>query len=98
MTMKNIELIQHKDHKFLFIDNYLWMWDTPQEKKLQKKLAKEARGDVLVAGYGFGILTKFLLQNPKVTSVTTVEKYKEVIAKVGERDKIRGKKIGRAHV
>jgi spermidine synthase len=69
------------------------MWDTPQERELQKDLAKQASGDVLVAGYGFGILTKFLLKNPKVKSVTTVEKYKEVIEKMREFGLIYGKII-----
>lgn len=66
----------------MFIDDYLWMWDTPQERELQKQLADKAFGDVLVAGYGFGILIKFLTKNPKVKSITIVEKYKEVINKI----------------
>jgi spermidine synthase len=69
------------------------MWDTPQERKLQKKLADEAFGDVLVAGYGFGILQKYLSQNPRVKSITTVEKYKEVIEKVSKHSPIVGKII-----
>lgn len=90
---RKIEIVQYKGHKFMFINGYLWMWDTPQERRLQKELANKAFGDVLVAGYGFGILTKFLLKNPKVKSVTTVEKYKEVIEKMKSLDKIYGKII-----
>ncbi|MCX8194023.1 MAG: hypothetical protein N3G19_01535 [Candidatus Pacearchaeota archaeon] len=87
-----IEILEYKNHKFMFINSYLWMWDTQQERRLQKDLAKKAFGDVLIAGYGFGILTKFLLKNPKVKSVTTVEKYKEVIDKMKELEgKIYGK-------
>lgn len=77
----------------MFINDYLWMWDTPQETKLQKELAQKAFGDVLVAGYGLGILPKFLIKNPKVKSVTTIEKYKEVIEKMKEFNKIYGKII-----
>ncbi|MBI4016022.1 MAG: hypothetical protein HY362_04885 [Candidatus Aenigmarchaeota archaeon] len=78
-----IQIFHHKSHRFMFIDDYLWMWDTPQEIELQQDMAKRAFGNVLVAGYGFGILQKFLIKNPKVKSVTTVEKYKEVIEQIG---------------
>ena len=91
--MTKIKILQHKNHKFMFIDDYLWMWDVPQEKEIQEDLAKQASGDVLVAGYGFGILTKFLLKNSKVRSVTTVEKFKEVIEKMKEFGPIHGKII-----
>lgn len=88
-----IEILHHKKHKFMFIDDCLWMLDTPQEKDLQKELANKSFGNVLVAGYGFGILTEFLLKNPKVESVTTVEKHKEVIKKMKTFGKIYGKII-----
>lgn len=91
--MMKIEIVEVKNHKFLFLDNYLWMWDIPHEQELQRDIAKQAFGDVLVAGYGFGIVTKFLLENPKVTSVTTVEKYPEVIDKMKEFGPIYGKII-----
>lgn len=68
----------------MYLDDYLWMWDTPQEKELQQELASQAYGDVLVAGYGFGLLQKDLMKNPKVKSVTTVEKYQEVMDKIEE--------------
>ncbi|MBU4347707.1 hypothetical protein KJ586_03845 [Patescibacteria group bacterium] len=91
--MVNIEIVEVKNHKFLFLDDYLWMWDLPHEQELQRDIAKQAFGDVLVAGYGFGIVTKFLIENPKVTSVTTVEKYPEVIDKMKEFGPIYGKII-----
>ncbi len=91
--MVKIEILNHKKHKFMFINDRLWMWDTPEEKDAEKELADKSFGDVLVAGYGFGILTKFLLKNPKVKSVTTVEKYKEVIKKMKEFGKIYGKVV-----
>ncbi len=69
------------------------MWDTPQERDLQKKIAEKARGDVLVAGYGFGILTQFLSNNPRVDSITGVELHKEVIEKCKESGKICGNVI-----
>ena len=42
---------------------------------------------------GFGFVTKFLLENPKVKSVTTVEKYPEIIAKMSEFGPIYGEII-----
>ena len=50
-------------------------------------------GDVLVAGYGYGILPKFLIKNPKVKSVIVVEKYKKIIEKMKEDGKIYGEVI-----
>lgn len=91
--MNKVEILQHKGYRFMFLDDYLWMWDTPQEKDLQKNLAKKAFGNVLVVGCGFGILTKFVLKNPKVKSVVTIEKYKEVVEKMKELDSIPGKII-----
>lgn len=73
-----------KGHKLLFLDDYLWMWDFPHEQELQRDIAQQAYGDVLVAGYGFGVVTKFALENPRVRSVTTVEKYQEVLDAVEE--------------
>jgi 16S rRNA A1518/A1519 N6-dimethyltransferase RsmA/KsgA/DIM1 with predicted DNA glycosylase/AP lyase activity len=77
--MIQIEIFQHKGDRFMYMDDYLWMWDTQQEKELQKELADQAYGDVLIAGYGFGLLPEYLLKNPKVTSITTIEKYEHVI-------------------
>ena len=93
MPPVKIEILHHNNHKFMFLDGYLWMWDTPQETELQEDLAKKSFGDVLVAGYGLGILPKFLLTNQKVKSVTTIEVHKEVIKKMREFGKIYGKII-----
>ena len=55
------------------------MWDIPVERKAQKELADHASGNVLVAGYGLGLVQEYLLKNPKVTWVTTVEQNPKVI-------------------
>lgn len=89
--MVKVEILKHKNNKVMFINGDLWMWDTPRERVLQKRIADQAYGDVLVAGYGFGIVTRFLLKNPKVKSVTTIEKYKEVIDAVQKISKVHGK-------
>lgn len=91
--MKKIKILQQKNNSFLFINNDLWMWDTPRERELQNDLNKQAFRDVLVAGYGFGIVTNLLLKNPKVKSVTTVEKYKEILNAVKKIGQIKGEII-----
>lgn len=74
-----VEILKQKGHKFLWIDNYLWMWDLVPERKLQKDIADQAYGDVLVAGYGLGIVQKFLTENKKVNLIVTIEKNPDVI-------------------
>ena len=73
-----IEIIKQNGYNFLWINDYLWMWDIPIEQKIQKRIANEAYGDVLVAGYGLGIIQKYLLENKNVNSVVTIEKYFEI--------------------
>ena len=48
-----VELLKQKGHTFLWLDDYLWMWDIPIERKIQKSIANKAYGKVLVAGYVF---------------------------------------------
>ncbi len=33
-----VEIVQQKGHNFLWIGDYLWMWDTPVERRCQKEL------------------------------------------------------------
>ena len=56
------------------------MWDLPEEREAQKQIAEQAFGDVLVAGYGLGVVQELLIDNPNVISVTTVEISPEVLA------------------
>lgn len=74
-----VEIVSQKNHNFLWINDYLWMWDIPVERKYQKQLASKAWGDVLVAGYGLGMVQEYMAMNPHVTSITTIEKIPEVI-------------------
>ncbi len=88
-----VEILEQKGNKFLWIDNYLCMWDVLPEKKLQYKIATESSGDVLVAGYGLGIVQEYLMNNPNVNSVMTIEKFKEVIEANEKYDIIHGDHI-----
>ena len=77
--MPKVEILKQNGFNFLWIDNCLWMWDIPVEQRAQKQIANQAYGDVLVAGYGLGVVQRYLSKNPKVTSITTVEKLSAVI-------------------
>jgi len=68
-----VEVYKIGDDKFLYIDGKLWMWDTPEEREDQREIARRASGDVLVGGYGFGLVQRFLTSNRRVNSILTVE-------------------------
>ncbi len=74
-----VELLKQNGYSFLWIDGVLWMYDIPSEVEAQKYMANQAYGNTLVAGYGLGIVQKFLCENKSVSYVTTIEKYSEVI-------------------
>jgi len=79
MSNVKVEILTQKGHKFLWIDDYLWMWDIPTERKIQEELASLAHGNVLVAGYGLGLVQEYLKRNSKVESVLTIESHIDVI-------------------
>ena len=87
----NVEIKEQNGHKFLWINDELWMWDIPVERKLQKDIADAAYGEVLVAGYGLGLVQKYLLENKNVSLVVTVEKMPKVI---NECERVYGKLYG----
>lgn len=90
-----VEIIKQKGHNFLWINDYLWMWDIPVERKYQKKLAGKAYGDVLVLGYGLGIVQRCLSENPNVKSIRTIENTPQVI---DECKKVYGKIYGEIEI
>ncbi len=69
----SVKILQQEGHNFLWVDGECWMWDLPTEVEAQRKLAAQAYGDVLVAGYGLGIVQRHLLLNDEVDRVYTVE-------------------------
>ena len=74
-----VEILEQKGNYFLWIDDSLWMWDIESERKIQYDLAHQAYGDVLVAGYGLGLVQKYLCNNPNVKSITTVEISQQIL-------------------
>lgn len=63
----------------LIVGKHLMMSDAPYEAQSNRDLIEGARGKVLIAGLGMGMVLVPVLRNPKVTSVTVVEKSKHVI-------------------
>ena len=63
----------------LNVDGHMMMSDTRHEKKTNIGLVQAAHGDVFIAGLGIGMILIPILRNPKVTSVTVVEKYQDVV-------------------
>ena len=57
-----------------------WMVDDPPHWWAMQTYAEHAEGRVLVGGLGLGMLTKLLLDNPRVTQVVVVEHNPDVVA------------------
>jgi hypothetical protein len=58
------------------------MSDTPMEQHTNLGVAHEARGDVLIAGLGIGMVLWRILHKPEVDTVLVVERSADVIALV----------------
>lgn len=78
--MADIKILQQEGHNFLWIDGELWMWDIPEEVAEQKTVASKAYGEVLVAGYGLGLVQKAMCEkDSKVDDILTIEKHEGVM-------------------
>ena len=64
----------------LFQDDEDWMMDVPSEAITNDPYAEKAHGHVLTMGLGIGYFLFMALRNPAVTSITCIERSKEVIA------------------
>ena len=63
----------------LIVGNTLMMSDTRMERNTNAEFAREARGHVLIAGLGLGMILHPILAKPEVLSVTVIEKCADVI-------------------
>ena len=75
----------------LLVDGRLWMSDTLSEHRTNWRVVREARGNVLIAGLGLGMIFHPILAKKEVTAVTVIEKYADVISLVGPS--VRHKKL-----
>jgi hypothetical protein len=75
----------------LKVNGILMMSDTSMEHRTNMEVVRQAKGDVLIAGLGLGMILHPILSKPEVLSVTVVEKYADVITLIGptvENDKL----------
>lgn len=73
------------DYTSLHVDGVLMMSDTPMERRSNYGALHNARGDVLIAGMGMGVVLAPILLKPEVKSVTVIEKSQDVIDLVAHR-------------
>ena len=71
------------DYTKLMVGGTLMMSDTPEERRTNLPIIHAASGDVLINGLGLGCVLSVLLANPRVTSITVIEKEQDVIDLVG---------------
>lgn len=64
----------------LIVGNTLWMTDAEYECWTNQKFVEAARGDVLIAGLGLGLILGPALAKPGVRSVTVIEREPDVVA------------------
>lgn len=62
-----------------FLDDGNIMSNSEIEKKHNAKIIKEARGDVLIAGLGIGLILLPIMKKPEVRSIEVVELQQEII-------------------
>jgi spermidine synthase len=63
----------------LVIDGQIMMTDTGMECYSNREFVKEARGKVLVAGLGIGLILYNILDKAEVTEIVVIEKYSDLI-------------------
>jgi hypothetical protein len=63
----------------LTVGGTLMMSDTQMEQSSNMEVVDKARGDVLIAGLGLGLILMPILANPVVTSVTVIENNSNVV-------------------
>lgn len=66
----------------LLHNNECVMSDTDMEKRTNYEFCSNAHGDILIGGLGIGMIIMAIQDNPKVNSITVIEKSKEVIEMV----------------
>lgn len=78
------------DYVRLVVNGELMMSDTDMEKRTNAEFIANAKGRVMIAGLGIGLILENLrdkIANGVVTSIVVYEKYQDVIDLVGHRYK-----------
>lgn len=63
----------------LSVNGVTMMSDTYHERSTNREFVRQARGDVLIAGLGLGMILHPILADSNVATVTIVEKHQDVI-------------------
>jgi len=63
----------------LHVNGELMMSDTAMERISNTNIVNEARGKVLIAGLGIGLIIQAMLEKEEVTEILVIEKYQDVI-------------------
>ena len=82
------ERVYPGDYIKLVVEGQLMMSDTHMERLTNREFVHQARGKVMVAGLGIGLILNALqnkIQTGEVTSIIVYEKYQDVIDIVGPR-------------
>lgn len=77
--------VEPGDYVKLIVDGKLMMSDTPMERRTNREFLENAKGDVMIAGLGIGLILHNLREKVKagiVTSITVYEKYRDVASLV----------------
>lgn len=75
----------NKEYVVLSHNGTVTMSNTQMEKWSNRNIIRHAKGNVLIAGLGIGMILLEIQDNPHVTSITVVEKSKDVIELVGSQ-------------
>lgn len=78
MTLRALD--QPYEAAVLWQNDEVWMLDSPSEANTIDPCAAKAKGNVLAFGLGIGYFIFMAMRNPNVTSITVIERSKEVIA------------------
>ena len=70
-------------HTRLLVRGRIMMTDARFERQTNNEFVREARGDILIAGLGIGLIIQPTLDKGGVSSITVVEKSADVITLVG---------------
>lgn len=73
------EYVREGRYTRLIVDNVVMMSDTHMEKNSNWSIVHNAKGHVLIAGLGLGMITLPILAKPEVETVTVVEMNPHVI-------------------
>lgn len=73
------EYVPAGDYVRLYVGHTLMMTDTEMERSSNTNVVNAAKGDVLIAGLGVGMILVPILRKADVKTVTVVEKFQDVV-------------------